>query len=44
MTRLAAKFVPRVLTEQQKYKRVNVARDLQDELKNDLQSHRSNGR
>ena len=23
----AAKFVPRVLTEEQKYKRVNVARD-----------------
>jgi hypothetical protein len=37
MKRVTAKFVPRLLTEEQKNKHVNVYRDLQEQLKNDPQ-------
>jgi histone-lysine N-methyltransferase SETMAR len=35
MRRVSAKFVPRLLTEEQKDNRVNVCRDLKEELRND---------
>jgi hypothetical protein len=35
MRRVSAKFVPRLLTEEQKANRVNVCRDLKEELRND---------
>jgi hypothetical protein len=37
MKRVAAKFMPHLLTEEQKNKHVNVCCDLQQELKNDPQ-------
>jgi histone-lysine N-methyltransferase SETMAR len=35
MRRVSAKFVPRLLTEEQKDNRVNVCRDFKEELRND---------
>jgi hypothetical protein len=35
MSRVSAKFVPRLLTVEQKDNRVNVCRDLKEQLRND---------